>query len=273
MSRDAPQGRGEIRALLAGGGLKPKKSLGQHFLADPNVTRRVVRLAAVGEGDRVVEIGAGTGTLTAALAATGATVVAYEVDPGLTTILAERLGDLPNVDVREADVAGVDFGRDLSGGPWTMVANLPYNVGTGILLDSLRTALLVTRFVVMLQREVADRLLARPGTRTYGIPSVVVGLHARSRMAFTVPASVFEPPPQVASAVVELIRVPAPPDAERAIELATVAFGQRRKMLRRSLSGTLPDPEAALIEAGIDPEARPESLEAADFAALAAVTS
>ena len=264
-----PQGRARIRALLDDAGLRPRRSLGQHFLADPNVTRRIVRLAGVGAEDRVVEIGAGTGTLTAALAATGARVVAYEVDGRLVEILREGLGDHPNVEIREGDVAKIDLSVDLGAGPWTMVSNLPYNVGTGIVLDALRGAPEIVRFVVMVQHEVADRLLATAGTRTYGVPSVIVGLHARGRMAFRVSASVFVPPPKVDSAVVELDRVPAPADAEAAIELAAAAFGQRRKMLRRSLAGVLADPEGALLAAGIDPTSRAEVLSVDEYVALA----
>ncbi len=264
-----PQGRARIRALLDAAGLRPRRSLGQHFLADPNVTRRIVRLAGVGAEDRVVEIGAGTGTLTAALAATGARVVAYEIDTGLVEILREGVGDHPNVEIREDDVAKMDLSADLGEGPWTMVSNLPYNVGTGIVLDALRGAPAIVRFVVMVQQEVADRLLAAPGTRTYGVPSVIVGLHARGRMAFRVSASVFVPPPKVDSAVVELDRIPARTDAEAAIELAAAAFGQRRKMLRRSLAGVLADPEGALQAAGIDPTSRAEVLSVDDYVALA----
>jgi len=268
-----PQGRAEIRSLLAGAGLQPRKSLGQHFLADPNVTRRIVRLAGVGPGVRVVEVGAGTGTLTAALAATGAHVVAYEVDAGLVEILEREVGGLPNVEIRERDAARLDFARELGGGPWTMVSNLPYNVGTGIVLDALRGAPDIVRFIVMIQHEVADRLLAAPGTRTYGVPSVVVGIHARGRLAFRVSASVFVPPPGVGSAVVEMDRVPAPDGAERAIELAAAAFGQRRKMVRRSLAGVFADPDGALRAAGIDPTSRAEVLSVDDYLALAGVAT
>jgi 16S rRNA (adenine1518-N6/adenine1519-N6)-dimethyltransferase len=195
--------------------------------------------------------------------------VAYEIDTGLVEILREGVGDHPNVEIREDDVAKMDLSADLGEGPWTMVSNLPYNVGTGIVLDALRGAPAIVRFVVMVQQEVADRLLAAPGTRTYGVPSVIVGLHARGRMAFRVSASVFVPPPKVDSAVVELDRIPAPTDAEAAIELAAAAFGQRRKMLRRSLAGVLADPEGALQAAGIDPTSRAEVLSVDDYVALA----
>ncbi|RPI20503.1 MAG: ribosomal RNA small subunit methyltransferase A, partial [Actinobacteria bacterium] len=242
------QGAGEIRALLERHGVHPKKRLGQNFLADPNVVDRIVRVAAVRGGDRVVEVGAGTGTLTAALVATGATVVAYEVDRGLAPVLAETLAGA-GVDLRFGDVSRLRLGDELEGGPWTMVANLPYNVGTGIVLDVLRGSPQVTRLVVMVQREVADRFLAAPGSRIYGLPSVVVAMHGRGRVEFTVPPSVFIPRPPVVSAVVSIDRVAPPARSETAIALAAAAFGQRRKMVRRSLADAVSDSEALLAAA------------------------
>jgi 16S rRNA (adenine1518-N6/adenine1519-N6)-dimethyltransferase len=262
------QGAGEIKALLDRHGVRPKKRLGQNFLADPNLVAKIVRLAGVGRGDRVVEIGAGTGALTAALAATGADVVAFEVDRSLEPLLAEVL-DGCEVDVRFADASHVRLEEELPGGPWTLVANLPYNVGTGIVLDVLRRAPQVTRLVVMVQREVADRLVAGPGSRVYGLPSVIVVLHGTPRIEFDVPPTVFIPRPPVMSTVLSIDRVRAPAAAERAIALAAAAFGQRRKMVRRSLAETLPDAEASLEKAGIDPTARAEDLGAADYLALA----
>jgi 16S rRNA (adenine1518-N6/adenine1519-N6)-dimethyltransferase len=149
-----------------------------------------------------------------------------------------------------------------------MVSNLPYNVGTGIVLDALKDAPRIERFVVMVQKEVADRLLAGPGSKTYGIPSVVVGLHAVGRLAFTVAADAFVPVPKVESAVVTLDRIPTPELSERAIALATAAFGQRRKMLRKSLAGTIRNSDCFGV-AGIDPMRRPESLTPMEFVDLA----
>jgi 16S rRNA (adenine1518-N6/adenine1519-N6)-dimethyltransferase len=265
------QSRSEIRALLDRHGLRPKKRLGQHFLADRNIVDKIVRTAGVGPGDRVVEIGPGTGTLTAALAAAGASVVAYEVDEALEPVLAETLGSLPGVEVRFADAATVDFSADLVGEPWALVANLPYNVGTPIVLDVLRHVPAVDRVVVMVQAEVAGRFAAEPGSRAYGLPSVVVGLHAEVLDSFDVPAQVFVPPPNVGSTVVALRRVPAPAAAERAIALASTGFAQRRKMLRASLREILDDPTAALGTAGIDPTARAEVLTPDDWLRLAEV--
>ncbi len=264
-----PQGKATIRGLLAEYGLHPNQSYGQNFLVDPNVIRRIVRLADVSSGSSVVEIGGGTGTLTGALAATGARVVVYEIDAGLVRVLEDALGDLPNVEIRHEDAAQTDLRSELSGSPWSLVANLPYNVGTGIVLDALRHAPGIERFVVMVQREVADRLLATPASRGYGIPSVVTALHASGSVAFTAPPSVFYPAPSVDSTVVELVRHRAPEGAERAIEIATVAFGQRRKMLRRSLAEIIPETVRVLEDCGIDPTARPEDLAPGDFVRIA----
>ena len=208
------QTRSEILDLLGRHGLAPSKVLGQHFLADPNLIRKIVATAAVGPGDLVVEIGAGTGTLTAALAETGATVVAYEIDRRLEPIHREVLGGLANVVVRYADVTRVDLGVELGPGRWRLVANLPYNVGTPLLLDVLRRVPAVERMVVMVQREVADRLAAGPGSRIYGLPSVVAQIHGQVRLAFRVRPQVFIPPPAVHSAVVSIERLPAPPLAD-----------------------------------------------------------
>ena len=269
MDEPGPQGKATIRGLLDEYGLSPNQSYGQNFLIDPNVIRRIVRLAGISSGSNVVEIGGGTGTLTGALAATGAQVVVYEIDAGLVRVLVDSFGALPNVEIRHEDAGGVDLQDDLAEGPWSLVANLPYNVGTGIVLDALRRAPGIDRFVIMVQREVADRLLAEPGSRGYGIPSVVRALHATGSVAFTAPPSVFYPTPSVESTLVELVRRPAPDVAEQAIELATAAFGQLMKMLRRSLAGIIPDTVSVLERCGIDPTLRPEDLSPDDFVAIA----
>jgi 16S rRNA (adenine1518-N6/adenine1519-N6)-dimethyltransferase len=255
--------------LLEEHGLRPNPAYGQNFLVDPNVIERIVRLSAVGSGSQVVEVGGGTGTLTAGLASTGAKVVVYEIDAGLVRVLRDTVGSLANVEIRHADANKADLGRNLGPGTWTLVSNLPYNVGTGIILDALRHAPHVERFVVLVQREVAGRLLASPGTRTYGLPSVVAALHATGTKAFTVGRAVFYPTPAVDSTVVQLVRHPAPPHTERAIEIATAAFGQRRKMVRRSLANVLPEASTILERCGIDPTARAEDLPPEAFVSIA----
>lgn len=265
------QGRSEILELLDRHGLRPRKHLGQNFLADPNIVERIVRVAGVGSGDRVVEIGVGTGTLTRALAAACAEVVGYEIDEALRPLLDESLAGLAKVEVRFEDAMRVDMKAALGEGPWTMIANLPYNVGTPLLIETLRAVPTVEKFVVMLQREVADRLVASPGSSAYGLPTVSVALRATVKRAFSVAPQVFVPRPDVDSAVIVIERVSVPRLADAADSLAATAFNQRRKMLRRSLSTVLADPVAVLLEAGIKPEARAGDLSAGDYLRLAGV--
>jgi 16S rRNA (adenine1518-N6/adenine1519-N6)-dimethyltransferase len=262
------QARSDIRELLAAHDHRPQKSFGQNFLADPNIVDRIVRTAGVDESTNVIEIGAGTGALTTALAREAGRVVAYEVDHALEPLLRSAVDHHANVELRFADASRLRFDRALPTGDWTLVANLPYNVGTGIVLDILQHAPMVTRLVVMVQKEVADRLVSGPGGKVYGIPSVVVGLHGTAHIAFTVPPHVFEPAPNVDSAVVVIDREPADTHASRAIEIATTAFGQRRKMLRKSLAAELTS-VGVLELAGIDPTDRPEDLPPEAFVAIA----
>lgn len=269
VGEDGSQARSEIRRLLDDHDHRPTKTYGQNFLADPNIVRRLIGAAELAPRSQVVEIGAGTGAMTAVIASQARTVVAFEVDESLAPLLEETIGDLENVDLRFEDAARIQLGEALGEGEWTLIANLPYNVGTGIILDTLQHAPSVKRIVAMVQREVADRLLADAGTKTYGLPSVTVGLHAIGRVAFSVPRQVFEPVPRVDSAVIVLDRVEAPPLSRRAVELATTGFAQRRKMLRRSLSSALHDTELVLVQAGIDPTARPEELKPMEFVRIA----
>jgi 16S rRNA (adenine1518-N6/adenine1519-N6)-dimethyltransferase len=266
---DGTQARSEIRRLLDEHNHRPTKAYGQNFLADPNIVRKLIGAADLTPRSQVLEIGAGTGTMTAVIADRADTVIAYEIDESLSPILSETVGGLENVELRFGDVAKLNLGTVLGEGEWTLVANLPYNVGTGIVLDALQHAPRIGRIVVMVQREVADRLLANAGSRTYGLPSVTTGLHAVGRMAFSVPRQVFEPIPRVDSAVIVLDRIEAPRLSPRAVEIAVAGFGQRRKMLRRSLAGILNDPERVFAEAHIDPTSRPEQLEPRDFVRIA----
>lgn len=265
------QNRTEIEALLRRHGLSPRHALGQHFLADPNIVGRIVRTSGVGPGDDVVEIGPGTGTLTKVLAATGANVVAYEIDHGLESLLAEELAGL-DIDVRFANALDLDFAEALDGDGWHLVANLPYNVGTPLLLNVLRHQPTIAKMTVMLQAEVVARLVAAPGSADYGIPSVVTQLNARPVTSFRVAPQVFVPPPAVDSEVIVLERIPADPLAERAIEIAQAAFSQRRKMLRRSLGDYFGNVRSVLAEAGIDETRRAETVTPEEFLRLAVVS-
>lgn len=261
------QSLSEMRELLGRHGLSPRKSLGQHFLADPNLTRKVVAAAGVSPGDRVLEIGAGTGTLTRALTEAGAHVLALEIDSRLGPVLEETLEGL-DVDLRLMDARYFDF-ASLTGVSWKMVSNLPYDIGTGLLLDLIRAADAIDSFTVMVQTEVGRRLAARPGTADYGLPSVIVGLHGAATRLFSVPPQVFYPPPRVESVVVGIRRQPHKGPIERAIELAAAGFGQRRKMLRASLRSSLTDPLTVFATTGIDSTRRAESLSPAEFLRLA----
>ncbi len=251
--------------------MKPRPSWGQHFLVDPNVIDRVVSTAAVTPRDRVLEVGAGTGTLTRALATAGAEVVAIEIDPRLRPVLSEELAGT-TAQVVYADALEVDYQQLVQPPPWKAIANLPYQVGTMLLLDWLRFVPALTEFTVMVQQEVGDRLAAEVGNPAYGLPSVVTGLHGEARIAFKVGPQVFFPAPRVSSVVITIRRRPAHELTERAIELAAAGFGQRRKMLRGSLGAVLDDPVAALERAGLDPRLRAEDLSPADFLRLAEST-
>ena len=265
-----PLGRAHTRALLARHGVRPRKALGQHFLVDPNIVRRTVEIAGIGPGSNVVEVGAGAGTLTRALAAAGGRVVAFEVDASLQPVLAETLAGL-DVDVRWEEATVERLAAVVAEGRWSMVANLPYNVGTPLLLSCLRQVPSIDRFVVMLQREAVERLAAGPGSKIYGVPSVVAGLYGNVEVAMRVSPAVFVPPPEVESAVAVIDRVPAPKGAALAADLAHAAFGQRRKMLRSSLRNALPDAIAALDAAGIDPRIRAEDVSPEEYLRLAGV--
>jgi len=262
------QTRSEIRQLLDRHGVTPKHRLGQHFLADANITRRIVELAGVGQGSRVVEVGAGTGTLTRALCEAGARVLCFEVDRGLRPVLEEVTEGL-DVELRIEDAMSIDLAETLEGGGWVFVSNLPYNVGTPLLLEAIRHASAIDRFVVMVQSEVARRLTARVGSPDYGLPSVVAGLHTEASMAMRVPPQVFYPAPRVESAVIVMTRTTTSAAAERAIELARAGFGQRRKMLRRSLAAVVDDPVALLERAKLPPTARAEELSPGQYLDLA----
>jgi 16S rRNA (adenine1518-N6/adenine1519-N6)-dimethyltransferase len=262
--------RPDVNRLLADHGLAPRRDLGQNFVVDPNTVRRIARLADVGPGDRVIEIGPGLGSLTLALAETGARVRAIEVDRGIVPVLREVVAEHPNVDVIEADAMELDWDAVLGGETgWVLVANLPYNVATPLICDILDGVPAVERMLVMVQREAADRFCAAPRSPAYGAVSVKVAYWATARIAGTVPASVFVPRPNVESALASIVRRPTPAtdaDPDALFALVRTAFGQRRKMLRRSLAGTVA-PEV-FDAAGIDAQRRPEELDVVEWGRL-----
>jgi len=264
----------QVRDLLAEHGLSPSRALGQNFVADPNTVRRIARLAEVGEGDQVVEIGPGLGSLTVALAETGARVTAVELDRHLLPPLRSLVEPL-GVRVVQGDAMRLDWDELLGssgapGRPWALVANLPYNVATPLVLDLLAGVPAIERMLVMVQREVAERLAAGPGDKAYGIPSVKVGFRADAEVVGRVPATVFVPAPRVDSALVRVRRLPEPrvdADPARLFRLVEAGFGQRRKMVRRSLAGLVD--AAGFARAEVRPEARAEELDLDDWARLA----
>lgn len=262
--------RNDIGALLSEHGLAPRRELGQNFVVDPNTVRKIARLAGVGTGDHVVEIGAGLGSLTLALAETGAIITAIEVDHGIAQALRGVVAGLSNVKVVEDDALRLDWGVLLADSPrWMLVANLPYNVATPLVCDLLDQVPAVERMLVMVQREVAERLCAPAGSAAYGGVSVKVAYWATARLVATVPASVFVPRPNVESALADIRRRPSPAvdvPPEPLFQLVRTAFGQRRKMLRRSLAGIV-DAEV-FDEAGIDAQRRPEELDIAEWGSL-----
>jgi 16S rRNA (adenine1518-N6/adenine1519-N6)-dimethyltransferase len=250
--------RRQVADLLEDHGLAPSRALGQNFVVDPNTVRRIAWLAGVGPGDRVVEIGAGLGSLTLALADTGADVTAIELDTRLVPILREVVP--ATVRVVEGDARRLDWATLLDG-PAELVANLPYNVATPLVLDLLDEVPAIGRMLVMVQREAGERLAAGPGSASYGIPSVKVAFWAKAELVGSVPPTVFLPQPRVSSVLVRIVRRDRPAvdaDPTTLFRLVSAAFGQRRKMLRRSLADIVSVEQFAA--AGIDPQDRPERL-------------
>jgi 16S rRNA (adenine1518-N6/adenine1519-N6)-dimethyltransferase len=268
-------GAGALRALAERHGIRPRRSLGQHFLIDPNLAGAIAADAGVGPDDRVVEIGAGLGSLTRALAETGADVLAIEVDPALIPALEGSVVDSDRVRVHRADAMTFGWLDLLDRGPWVLAGNLPYNVATPLVLETLERAPQIRRLVVMVQREVGERLVAAPGTDAYGVPSLRVAFRARGTVVRRVPPEVFWPRPKVASVVIRLDRLERPPlevDEDRLWRLVDAAFAERRKTMRNALRrlGVDRDRAGALLEAaGIDAAARAETLSLEDFGRLA----
>jgi len=269
--------RREAREALAAAGVRPRKRWGQHFLCDPAVARRIVERAELGPGSVVLEIGPGLGALTDELAARSGRLYLVEIDRVLASRLAARHADNPRVRVVEGDVLELPLAEIVTEPSVTVVANLPYNIATPVLFRLLELRARRPRAVVMLQRELAARLAARPGSADYGVASVLVQTFAEVRVAFGVSRRSFLPRPEVDSAVVDIHWSVAARadvgDVELFREVVRAAFGQRRKMLRNALAslaaGRGQAAEVALERAGIAPTARAETLDLAAFARLA----
>jgi len=271
-------GPAEIRTLAADLNLRPTKSLGQNFVHDPNTVRRIVRAAGLDPADVVLEVGPGLGSLTLALLPEAAHVHAVELDPVLAAALpktvAERAPDLTDrLTVHSGDATRLAATDLPAPAPTALVANLPYNVAVPVVLHLLAELPALASGLVMVQKEVADRLTAAPGGRSYGIPTAKLAWYAVARPAGRVPPAVFWPVPNVDSGLVRFARRDPPPGSrERTFAVVDAAFAQRRKMLRSALAGWAGDAQRAasvLAAAGVDPGLRGEALTIGQFAAIA----
>jgi 16S rRNA (adenine1518-N6/adenine1519-N6)-dimethyltransferase len=269
-------GPAEVRSLAAAIGLRPTKQRGQNFVIDPNTVRRIVRASGVGPGDVVVEVGPGLGSLTLGLLAV-ARVVAVEVDPVLAAALPATVREHAGQHADRFALVEADALRltDLPGpAPTALVANLPYNVSVPVLLHLLALLPSLERGLVMVQSEVADRLAAPPGSRTYGVPSAKAAWFAELRRSGAVGRTVFWPAPNVDSGLVALRRHDPPRTAatrQQVFAVVDAAFAQRRKTVRAALRSVAPleAVEGALAHAGVDPATRGEQLDIAAFARIA----
>ncbi|GBL21024.1 ribosomal RNA small subunit methyltransferase [Acidimicrobiaceae bacterium] len=263
--------RTEVTALLTKHGLAPRRAFGQNFVVDANTVRKIARLADLHAGDFVIEIGAGLGCLTLALAETGAQIVAVEIDNGLVDVLRENTASLPNVEIIHGDAMQLDWQPLLAKSKhWHVVANLPYNLATPIVADILDGLPQVEHLLVMVQSEVADRFVARVGSDAYGAVSVKINYWASSKIVGQVPATVFFPQPRVESALVDIRRRNEPAVVHVAprelFALVRMGFAKRRKMLRRALADIATPDDFAI--AGVNPESRAEELDLADWGRL-----
>lgn len=267
----------QVADLMARHGLHPSRALGQNFVIDPNTVRRIARLAGVGPGDRVVEIGAGLGSLTLALLETGADVLTVEFDRHLLPVLEELV--VPRgARLVHGDALELDWVALLVDAPWVLVANLPYNVAAVVVADLLDEVPAISRMLIMVQREVGERMAAHVGSPAYGALSVKIAYWAEASPVGRVPASVFLPRPKVESCLVAIERRdvpavdPAVVDAAWLFRMVKAGFAQRRKMLRRSLADLVGPEELneAFDAAGVRPQARAEELDVHAWGRLAA---
>lgn len=273
------------REILKQHGFSFKKSLGQNFLTEPNILRDIVAAADLSQPANVIEVGPGIGALTEHLARAATEVLAFEIDQRLIPVLADTLAPYPNVTVRNEDVLNVDlvsttaevFKADL---PLKVVANLPYYITTPIMMHFLESDLAIDEMVVMMQKEVGDRITAKPSTKAYGSLSIAVQYYMEASIAFIVPKTAFVPQPNVDSAIVKLTRRATPAvevlNEENFFRLTKISFAQRRKTLWNNLLGHFGKEEEmkerlrqALEVAGIDPSRRGETLSLQEFADLA----
>ena len=246
-------------------------NLGQNFLIDSNISRKITKLVQGQLGDPILEIGPGTGSLTNELLKDDYRIKAIEIDKELVDIVSKRFSDIPNIELIEGDAMEYDYSQ-LTGPWWIMVSNLPYYVGTRLLVKLITEVPVIHRYVVMVQREVAERITAEPGTKNYGALSVFCSLFTEPKIQFDVNKNCFLPEPKIISTVVTLQREPLE-DAElriKAFEIAKVAFQQKRKKIRTALKEIIT--EDKLISLNIDPNLRPSNLTPDHYLELAMET-
>ena len=273
------------KAVLERHGFTFKKSFGQNFLTDTNILQKIVDTAEIDDQVNVIEIGPGIGALTEFLAERAAQVMAFEIDHRLVPILADTLRDFDNVTVVNEDILKVDLAQHIQNFknpdlPIKVVANLPYYITTPILMHLIESGIPFSEFVVMMQKEVADRISAKPNTKAYGSLSIAVQYYMTAKVAFIVPRTVFVPAPNVDSAILKMVRRPEPAvaveDEKFFFKVSKASFTHRRKTLWNNLTGYFGKTEEvkekltkALDQAGLSPSVRGEALSLAEFASLA----
>ena len=272
------------KAVLERHGFTFKKSFGQNFLTDTNILQKIVDTAEIDDQVNVIEIGPGIGALTEFLAERAAEVMAFEIDHRLVPILADTLRDFDNVTVVNEDILKVDLAQHIQNFknpdlPIKVVANLPYYITTPILMHLIESGIPFSEFVVMMQKEVADRISAQPNTKAYGSLSIAVQYYMTAKVAFIVPRTVFVPAPNVDSAILKMVRRPEPAvavkDEQLFFKVSKASFTHRRKTLWNNLTGYFGKTEEikdkltkALDQAGLSPSVRGEALSLAEFASL-----
>ena len=272
------------KAVLERHGFTFKKSFGQNFLTDTNILQKIVDTAEIDDQVNVIEIGPGIGALTEFLAERAAEVMAFEIDHRLVPILEDTLRDFDNVTVVNEDILKVDLAQHIQNFknpdlPIKVVANLPYYITTPILMHLIESGIPFSEFVVMMQKEVADRISAQPNTKAYGSLSIAVQYYMTAKVAFIVPRTVFVPAPNVDSAILKMVRRPEPAvavkDEQLFFKVSKASFTHRRKTLWNNLTGYFGKTEEikdkltkALDQAGLSPSVRGEALSLAEFASL-----
>ena len=248
--------------------IKPRKTLGQNFLIDTNISRKITKLVQGQLADPIIEIGPGTGSLTNELLKDNYRIKAVEVDKQLSHLLRERFGDVPNIEIINEDAMSFDYSQ-LTGPWWIMVGNLPYNIGTRLLIKLITEVPQIHRYVIMLQDEVAERIVAKPNTKHYGSISVLFSLFTDSKLQFNVSKNCFEPKPKILSTVLTIQRETLVDEEIRfkAFEISKIAFQQKRKKIKTALRDYIDEEKAEKLL--LDLNSRPQELTPNDYLSIA----